>query len=192
MSGIRGGGQVAGAGRVAPSDGPRQYVGWIRAGRFGRRRRVEVGSLLAVPRGRSWPKRDGPRRAGPARPPGVLLVAPHLKNTASRRGCPGRSAQARNSDVFPLPAGAEMTVTCFAAARSRAARRLPRSISQGVARATRPAYVLPATARKPDARLPVRSVLRACSGTWPAGRHVSRCSWAKRGVSLRRTQEAPW
>ena len=37
-------------------------------------------------------------------------------STASRRGCPGRSAQARSSDVFPLPAGAEMTVTFRAAA----------------------------------------------------------------------------
>ena len=62
--------------------------------------------------------------------------------TASRCGCPGRPAQARSSDVFPLPAGAETIVTFLAAARSRAARRSPRSMSRRVARATRPAYVL--------------------------------------------------
>jgi hypothetical protein len=39
--------------------------------------------------------------------------------TASRCRCPGRSAQARSSDVFPLPAGAEMIVTFFAAAIQR-------------------------------------------------------------------------
>src|SRR3984893_7024713 len=60
--------------------------------------------------------------------------------TASRHGCPGRSPQARSSDVFPLPAGAETIVTVLAAARSRAPRRSPRSISRRVARATRPAY----------------------------------------------------
>jgi len=36
--------------------------------------------------------------------------------TASRRGCPGRPAHARSSDVFPLPAGAEMIVTFRVAA----------------------------------------------------------------------------
>src|SRR5579872_5866496 len=77
---------------------------------------------------------------------------------ASRRGCPGPPAQARSSDVFPLPAGAEMIVTVRVAARSRAATSSLRSISQGVARATRPAYARPATARNPDARCPVRSV----------------------------------
>jgi hypothetical protein len=70
-------------------------------------------------------------------------------STASRRGWPGRPAQARSSDVFPLPAGAETTVTFRAAARSRAARRSLRSISQGVARATRQAYVLSTTPRNP-------------------------------------------
>jgi len=52
--------------------------------------------------------------------------------TASRYGWPGRSAQARNSDVFPLPAGAEMMVTFLAAALLSAARRSSRSISRGV------------------------------------------------------------
>ena len=33
------------------------------------------------------------------------------RGAASRRGCPGRPAQARSSDVFPLPASAEMIVT---------------------------------------------------------------------------------
>ena len=56
--------------------------------------------------------------------------------TARRCGCPGRPAHARSSDVFPLPAGAEMTVTFRAAARSRAARRSPRSISRRAAGAT--------------------------------------------------------
>src|SRR6516225_1536272 len=83
--------------------------------------------------------------------------------TASRCRCPGRSAQARSSDVFPLPAGAEMIATFFAAARSSAARRSSRSISRRVARATRPAYVLSTTARNlgsgpgaPNHRDPVR------------------------------------
>ena len=40
-----------------------------------------------------------------------------------------------------------MIVTFFAAARSSAARRSPRSINRRVARATRPAYVSSATAR---------------------------------------------
>src|SRR5580658_882031 len=40
-------------------------------------------------------------------------------------------AHMRSSDVFPLPAGAEMTVTFRAAMRSRAARTLPRAISRG-------------------------------------------------------------
>jgi hypothetical protein len=51
--------------------------------------------------------------------------------------------QARSSEVFPLPAGAEITVTCRAAARSSAASSTPRSIScgaAGAAGATRPAY----------------------------------------------------
>src|SRR5580692_208605 len=56
--------------------------------------------------------------------------------TASRCCRPGRSAQARSSDVFPLPAGAAIIVTRPAAARSRAARRSPRSISRGIAPAT--------------------------------------------------------
>ena len=55
---------------------------------------------------------------------------------ASRCGWPGRSAHARSSEVFPLPAGAEMIVTFPAAARSRAARRSVRSISRGVVRST--------------------------------------------------------
>src|SRR4029077_3616455 len=57
-------------------------------------------------------------------------------STASRRDGPGRPAQAPSSDVFPLPAGAEMTVTFRVAARSRAATRSPRSISRGAAGAT--------------------------------------------------------
>src|SRR5690349_21597416 len=40
------------------------------------------------------------------------------------------------SEVFPLPAGAEMIVTFRAAARSSAARRSPRSISRRVAGAS--------------------------------------------------------
>jgi hypothetical protein len=56
--------------------------------------------------------------------------------TASRCGWPGRSAQARSSDVYPLPAGAEMIVTFRVAARSKAARRSPRSIIRGAAGAT--------------------------------------------------------
>ena len=63
---------------------------------------------------------------------GVVLVALHLqhgKPTPLAR----RSAHARSSQVFPLPAGAEMIVTFRADARSRAASRSPRSISQGVA-----------------------------------------------------------
>jgi hypothetical protein len=58
----------------------------------------------------------------------VALVALHLQH--------GSRAQARSSDVFPLPAGAEMTVTFRVAARSRAATRSPRSISRGAAGAT--------------------------------------------------------
>ena len=56
--------------------------------------------------------------------------------TASWSGRLSRPAQARNSDDFPLPAGAEMIVTFLAAASSRAARRSPRSISRGGAGAT--------------------------------------------------------
>src|SRR5208282_434150 len=41
-----------------------------------------------------------------------------------------------SSDVFPLPAGAEMIVTFFAAAISNVSRRSPRSISRRVAFAT--------------------------------------------------------
>src|SRR5262245_16813108 len=88
--------------------------------------------------------------------------------TASRRGCPGRPAHARSSDVFPLPAGAEMIVTFPATPRSRAATRSPRPISLGLARSTvkgpplpapersfstQPAYV-PATAIDPVRRSP--------------------------------------
>lgn len=36
---------------------------------------------------------------------------------------PARPAQTCSSDVFPLPAGAEMIATCFPAARSSAATR---------------------------------------------------------------------
>ena len=61
---------------------------------------------------------------------GVLLVAPHLHD-GEPRGRPGRSAQPRSSDVFPLPAGAEMIVTFRAAALSKAAKRSPRPISPG-------------------------------------------------------------
>ena len=49
--------------------------------------------------------------------------------TASRCARSGRSAQARSSDVFPLPAGAEMTVTFRAVMRSRQATRSSRAIS---------------------------------------------------------------
>ena len=66
---------------------------------------------------------------------GVVLAALHLHEGEPAR-LPGRQAQTRSSDVFPLPAGAEMTVTFLAAARSRAATRSPRSISRGAARAT--------------------------------------------------------
>src|SRR5215471_13386230 len=70
---------------------------------------------------------------------------------ASRCGCPGRSAHVRSSDVFPLPAGAEMIVTFFAAARSRAARRSPRPISLGFARSTVKGLPLPAPDAQPSA-----------------------------------------
>jgi hypothetical protein len=42
---------------------------------------------------------------------------------AIRRCWPARSAHSCSSDVFPLPAGAEMIVTRFPAARSSAATR---------------------------------------------------------------------
>ena len=47
---------------------------------------------------------------------------------ATLRGLAERSAHARNSEVFPLPGGAEMTVTCLVTARSSSWRRsLPSS-----------------------------------------------------------------
>ena len=51
--------------------------------------------------------------------------------TAGRWRRPDRSAQADNSEVFPLPAGAEMIVTFRVTARSNAATRSARSISPG-------------------------------------------------------------
>jgi hypothetical protein len=45
---------------------------------------------------------------------------------------PGRSAQARSSDVFPLPAGAEIIVTGWATARSRRVTRRSRAIVRRV------------------------------------------------------------
>jgi hypothetical protein len=85
-------------------------------------------SLLAVPHGRPWLKRDRPRRAAQPELLGVVLAALRL-----HEGELARLAHARSSDVFPLPAGAEMIVTFRAAARSRAATRSPLPISRGVA-----------------------------------------------------------
>ena len=65
---------------------------------------------------------------------GVLLVARDLHD--GERVRLARSAHVRSSDVFPLPAGAEMIVTFLAAARSSAATRSTRSISRGPAGAT--------------------------------------------------------
>jgi hypothetical protein len=99
----------------------------------GHRRRIEVGCrcrrFRAAGRGRSVTN-----RVEQAKPEllGVLLAALHLQDGEPTR-LPGRSVQARSSDVFPLPAGAEMIVTFRVAARSRAARSSPRSINRGAA-----------------------------------------------------------
>jgi hypothetical protein len=72
---------------------------------------------------------DGVEQVEPERL-GVVLAPAHLHGASRRAGSP-RSAQARSSDVFPLPAGAEMVVTCRADARSGRATRPSRAISGG-------------------------------------------------------------
>ena len=60
---------------------------------------------------RSW---RGPRPAGRARTAARRAGPACTDMKAIRRSWPGRSAHACSSDVFPLPAGAEMIVTRFA------------------------------------------------------------------------------
>jgi len=56
-----------------------------------------------------------------------VLAASRGGTNATRRTSAARSAHARNSDVFPLPAGAEMTVTRLVTAHSSRWRSSPRS-----------------------------------------------------------------
>ena len=84
----------------------------------------------------AWPLNPG-AAGGDSAPPAAARTAPSSASQNScascwpgctdmkaiRRSWAGWSAHACSSDVFPLPAGAEMIVTRFPAARSSAATR---------------------------------------------------------------------